>query len=45
MISLKDPNITIYSQNELDSGQVKYQHDHSDTTEDFIKLAIYLLPE
>lgn len=38
------PNLTTFTQEQLESGQVHYQHDHSDTTGDNIYLSIYLIP-
>lgn len=37
-------NITTFTQQQLESGQVYYEHDHSDTLGDNIHFAFYLIP-
>ena len=37
-------NLTTYTQQQLESGQVLYQHDHSDSLQDNIYFSLYLLP-
>ncbi|GJQ68142.1 putative chondroitin sulfate proteoglycan [Trypoxylus dichotomus] len=37
-------NLTTYTQQQLESGQVLYQHDHSDSLGDNIHFSLYLLP-
>uniref|UniRef100_A0A1Y1JQR6 Chondroitin sulfate proteoglycan 4 n=2 Tax=Photinus pyralis TaxID=7054 RepID=A0A1Y1JQR6_PHOPY len=39
-----ESNLTTFTQNQLENGQVYYQHDHSDTLEDNVFLSLYLLP-
>lgn len=38
------PNLTVFTQQQLESGQLHYQHDHSDTLGDNIYLSLFLLP-
>lgn len=40
----RSPNLTVFTQQQLESGQVHYQHDHSDTLGDNIYLSLFLLP-
>ncbi|XP_043482850.1 chondroitin sulfate proteoglycan 4 isoform X2 [Leptopilina heterotoma] len=40
---LPDLNITTFEQPQLESGDVAYFHDHSDTTEDTIGFSLYLV--
>ncbi|KAF5300206.1 hypothetical protein FQA39_LY11240 [Lamprigera yunnana] len=37
-------NLTVFTQQQLENGQVYYQHDHSDTLEDTVYLSLYLIP-
>lgn len=34
-----------FTQNDVEAGVVVYSHDHSDSTEDKVKLAVFLLPD
>lgn len=38
------PNTTVFTKQQLESGQVHYQHDHSDTLADNIYMSLFLLP-
>lgn len=40
-----EPFMTSYTQAQLQSGIIMYQHDHSDTRNDSIKVAVYLVPD
>ncbi|KAF5283047.1 hypothetical protein FQR65_LT14108 [Abscondita terminalis] len=37
-------NLTTFTQQQLENGQVYYQHDHSDTLTDRVYLSLYLIP-
>ncbi|KAL1493095.1 hypothetical protein ABEB36_011222 [Hypothenemus hampei] len=38
-------SITFFTQQQLESGQVFYEHDNSDTTSDQLRFSLYLFPE
>lgn len=40
-----EPHISSLTQVQLESGVIHYQHDHSDTLEDKIEMALFLLPD
>lgn len=37
-------NLTMFTQHQLESGQVYYEHDHSDSLGDYIIFSLYLIP-
>ncbi|XP_066901747.1 chondroitin sulfate proteoglycan 4 isoform X2 [Halyomorpha halys] len=40
----EDCNVTVFSDKQLQSGAILYQHDHTDTISDFIIISLYLVP-
>lgn len=39
-----EPFMTSYTQTQIQSGIIIYQHDHSDTLNDTVKVSVYLIP-
>lgn len=39
-----NPNTSVFTQSQVESGQIKYQHDHSDSLNDTVTLSLFLLP-
>lgn len=37
-------NTSVFTQSQIESGQIKYQHDHSDSLNDTVALSLFLLP-
>ncbi|KAG5899733.1 hypothetical protein JTB14_030120 [Gonioctena quinquepunctata] len=40
----RNKNLTVFTQSQLESGQVYYEHDHSDSLGDNIHFSLYLIP-
>lgn len=40
----ENTNTTIFTQPQIESGQIKYQHDHSDSHNDTVILSLFLIP-
>lgn len=40
----ENTNTTVFTQSQIESGQIKYQHDHSDSLNDTITFSLFLIP-